>query len=517
MNDVLLRLEGVSKSFGGVRAVRDVDLEVRRGEVHVLLGENGAGKSTLMNVLYGLYDPTEGEILVNDKPVTFKGPGDAMAAGIGMVHQHFMLVPVFTVAENVALGNEATKAGGMLDLQETRTRIRRISDQYGFDVDPDAVVEDLPVGVQQRVEIIKALVRDAEVLILDEPTAVLTPKETDELLGIMAQLKADGKSIVFISHKLREVKAVSDVITVVRRGKVVGTADPSASTTELASLMVGRSVSLTLDKKPATPGEVTFRVQDLTVQAANGQHVVDGLSFEVAEGEILAIAGVQGNGQTELTEAIMGLQDHVTGSITLNGNQLLGRSVKEVIRAGVGFVPEDRSVEGLVGTFSVAENLILNRYDDAPFAKGLSMSQSAMEQNAQEKIAEYDVRTQSAQSAAGTLSGGNQQKVVMAREFSRPLKLFIASQPTRGVDVGSIEFLHRRIVAERDGGTPVIIVSTELDEVLELADRIAVLYRGHLMGIVPGTVSRDVLGLMMAGMPADEALAQAHDVQGGDL
>lgn len=281
--------------------------------------------------------------------------------------------------------------------------------------------------------------------------------------------------------------------------------------------MVGRSVSLTLDKKPATPGEVTFRVQDLTVQAPNRRHVVDGLSFEVAEGEILAIAGVQGNGQTELTEAIMGLQDHVTGSITLNGNQLLGRGVKEVIRAGVGFVPEDRSVEGLVGTFSVAENLILNRYDDAPFARGLSMSQSAMEQNAQAKIAEYDVRTQSAQSAAGTLSGGNQQKVVMAREFSRPLKLFIASRPTRGVDVGSIEFLHRRIVAERDGGTPVIIVSTELDEVLELADRIAVLYRGRLMGIVPGTVSRDVLGLMMAGMPADEALAQAHDVQGGDL
>ncbi|MHA7239423.1 ABC transporter ATP-binding protein [Arthrobacter sp. TMS1-12-1] len=512
-----LELIGITKRFGSLVANDSIDLVVEPGQVHSLLGENGAGKSTLMNVLYGLYDPTEGEILVDDKPVTFKGPGDAMAAGIGMVHQHFMLVPVFTVAENVALGNEATKAGGMLDLQKTRTRIRQISDQYGFDVDPDAVVEDLPVGVQQRVEIIKALVRDAQVLILDEPTAVLTPKETDELLGIMRQLKADGTSIVFISHKLREVKAVSDVITVIRRGKVVGTAHPSASTTELASLMVGRSVSLTLDKKPATPGEVTFRVSDLTVQAANGQRVVDGLSFEVAQGEILAVAGVQGNGQTELTEAIMGLQDHVTGSITLGGKELLGRSVKDVIRAGVGFVPEDRSVDGLVGTFSVAENLVLNRYDDAPFARHMSMSPAVIEKNAEEKIAEYDIRTQSASAPAGTLSGGNQQKVVMAREFSRPLELFIASQPTRGVDVGSIEFLHRRILAERDGGTPVIIVSTELDEVLELADRIAVLYRGRLMGILPGTVSRDVLGLMMAGMAGDEALAQAHDVQGGNL
>ncbi|WP_294564282.1 ABC transporter ATP-binding protein [uncultured Arthrobacter sp.] len=511
-----LELKGITKRFGSLVANDHIDLVVEPGQVHSLLGENGAGKSTLMNVLYGLYQPTEGTILVNDKPVTFSGPGEAMASGIGMVHQHFMLVPVFTVAENVALGNETVGAGGLLNLSETRTRIRQISDQYGFDVDPDAIVEDLPVGVQQRVEIIKALVRDAEVLILDEPTAVLTPKETDELLGIMGQLKADGKSIVFISHKLREVKAVSDVITVIRRGKVVGTAEPGASTTELASLMVGRSVSLTLQKAPAAPGEVTFSVRDLTVRAANGQNVVDGLSFDIAQGEILAIAGVQGNGQTELTEAIMGLQEHVSGSITLDGEELLGRSVRDVIKEGVGFVPEDRSVEGLVGTFSVAENLILNRYDEAPFARGLTMRPAVIEKNAQEKIAEYDVRTQSASAAAGTLSGGNQQKVVMAREFSRPLKLFIASQPTRGVDVGSIEFLHKRIVAERDGGTPVMIVSTELDEVLELADRIAVLYRGRLMGIVPADTSRDVLGLMMAGMHADEALAQATELQGGD-
>ena len=511
-----LELKGITKRFGSLVANDHIDLVVEPGQVHSLLGENGAGKSTLMNVLYGLYQPSEGTILVDDRPVTFTGPGDAMASGIGMVHQHFMLVPVFTVAENVALGNESVGAGGMLNLSETRARIRKISDQYGFDVDPDAIVEDLPVGVQQRVEIIKALVRDAEVLILDEPTAVLTPKETDELLGIMGQLKADGKSIVFISHKLREVKAVSDVITVVRRGKVVGSAAPSASTTELASLMVGRAVSLTLNKAPATPGEVTFQVKDLTVRAANGQRVVDGLSFGIAQGEILAVAGVQGNGQTELTEAIMGLQEHVSGSVTLHGEELIGRSVRDVIKEGVGFVPEDRSVEGLVGTFSVAENLILNRYDEAPFARGLTMRPAVIEKNALEKITEYDVRTQSASAAAGTLSGGNQQKVVMAREFSRPLKLFIASQPTRGVDVGSIEFLHKRIVAERDGGTPVMIVSTELDEVLELADRIAVLYRGRLMGIVPGNTSRDVLGLMMAGMPADEALSQATELQGGD-
>ena len=368
-----LELKGITKRFGTLVANDHIDLVIEPGQVHSLLGENGAGKSTLMNVLYGLYEPTEGQILVNGKPVVFSGPGDAMAAGIGMVHQHFMLVPVFTVAENVALGNETTRAGGSLNLETTRSRIRKISEQYGFDVDPDAVVEDLPVGVQQRVEIIKALIRDAEVLILDEPTAVLTPRETDELLAIMRQLCDDGKSVVFISHKLREVKAVSDVITVIRRGKVVGDAPPSASTTELASMMVGRSVSLNLQKEPAKLGEATFQVRDLVVLSDTGQAVVDHLSFEIAQGEILAVAGVQGNGQTELTEAIMGLQEHVTGSIKLDGEELVGRSVAQIIDAGVGFVPEDRSVDGLVGTFTVAENLVLNRYNKAPFAKGLSM------------------------------------------------------------------------------------------------------------------------------------------------
>ena len=510
-----LELKGITKRFGTLVANDHIDLVIEPGQVHSLLGENGAGKSTLMNVLYGLYEPTEGQILVNGKPVVFSGPGDAMAAGIGMVHQHFMLVPVFTVAENVALGNETTRAGGSLNLETTRSRIRKISEQYGFDVDPDAVVEDLPVGVQQRVEIIKALIRDAEVLILDEPTAVLTPRETDELLAIMRQLCDDGKSVVFISHKLREVKAVSDVITVIRRGKVVGDAPPSASTTELASMMVGRSVSLNLQKEPAKLGEATFQVRDLVVLSDTGQAVVDHLSFEIAQGEILAVAGVQGNGQTELTEAIMGLQEHVTGSIKLGGEELVGRSVAQIIDAGVGFVPEDRSVDGLVGTFTGAENLVLNRYNKAPFARGLSMRPAVVAENAAKKIDEFDIRTQSAEAAAGTLSGGNQQKVVMARELSRPLSLFIASQPTRGVDVGSIEFLHKRIVAERDGGTPVMIVSTELDEVLELADRIAVLYSGRLMGIVPGNTSRDVLGLMMAGMSAEDALSHQSEIEGG--
>lgn len=503
-----LELKGITKSFGALVANDHIDLVVESGEIHSLLGENGAGKSTLMNVLYGLYEPTEGQILIDDKPVNFSGPADAMASGIGMVHQHFMLVPVFTVVENVALGAEATKFGGVLDLAQTRKKIREISDRFGFDVDPDALVEDLPVGVQQRVEIIKALVRNAKILILDEPTAVLTPQETDELMDIMRQLKASGTSIVFISHKLREVKAISDTITVIRRGKVVGSAEPSASTTELANLMVGRAVSLNLNKADAVPGEIAFKVTNLSVMNDAGLLLLDDVTFSVAKGEILAVAGVQGNGQTELTEAVLGLHKHVTGSVVLAGKELLGRSVRQVLDAGVGFVPEDRQDDGLVGEFSIAENLILDLYTKQPYSRRGSLQRAFISKNADEKVAEFDVRTQSSESAASTLSGGNQQKVVLARELARPLKLFIASQPTRGVDVGSIEFLHKRIVAERDSGTPVIIVSTELDEVLELGDRIAVLFAGKLMGVVPGKSSRELLGLMMAGLPADEAQAQ---------
>ena len=499
-----LELRGITKRFGSFAANEDVHLTVESGRVHTLLGENGAGKSTLMNVLFGLYEPTEGEILLDGRSVRFSGPGEAMRAGIGMVHQHFMLVPVFTVAENVALGDEHTRAAGILDLEATRRRIREISDQYGFHVDPDAVVEDLPVGVQQRVEIIKALVRDARILILDEPTAVLTPQETDELLEIIRQLRADGTAVVFISHKLREVKAISDDITVLRRGRVVSTADPTADAAELAALMVGRDVVLHRAKAEPRLGEETFRVEHLTVVGPTGQVLVNDVSFGIRQGEVLAVAGVQGNGQTELTEAIMGLQPKATGSVRLDGEELLGRSTRRIIRAGVGYVPEDRSTDGLVGSFSVAENMVLNRFDTAPAGTAVQLRPRAIRELAERRVAEFDVRTQGVDLPVSSLSGGNQQKVVMARELVDGLRLFIASQPTRGVDVGSIEFLHDRIIAERDAGTPVLIVSTELDEVMELADRIAVMYHGRIVDIVPGDASRDRLGLLMAGQTAGD-------------
>ncbi|MGO0576621.1 ABC transporter ATP-binding protein [Ornithinimicrobium panacihumi] len=519
-----LELRGITKVFGPLVANDHIDLVVEPGEIHALLGENGAGKSTLMNVLYGLYDPDGGQILLDDKEVTFKGPGDAVAAGIGMVHQHFMLVPVFTVAESVALGYEPTGPAGTLKLDEARSRVKEISDRFGFHVDPDAVIEDLPVGVQQRVEIIKALSRDAKVLILDEPTAVLTPQETDELIGIMGELKEAGTSIVFITHKLREVRAIADRITVIRRGKVVGQASPTSTETELASLMVGRSVNLSVAKEPSQPGDAAFQVRDLSVVAPNGTVLVDDISFDVHAGEILCIAGVQGNGQTELAEVILGLEEADAGSVVLDGQDLKGKGVKQRLHAGIGFVPEDRSTDGVVSSFTIAENLVLDLYDTPPFAKGISMSPAKVAANAEQRTEEFDVRYTSVQDPISTLSGGNAQKVVLAREMSRPLRLLVASQPTRGLDVGSIEFVHKRIVAERDQGTPVIIVSTELDEVLNLADRIAVMYRGRIVGIVDvaeeaasGGVSRDMLGLMMAGVPMDEARTQAaehHSVLG---
>lgn len=497
-----LEFRGVTKRFGNFTANDQVSFTVESGEIHSLLGENGAGKSTLMNVLFGLYEPDGGEILLDGEPVQFEGPGDAMAAGIGMVHQHFMLIPVFTVAENLMLGHEPTKLAGILDLEQARAKVREISARFGFNLDPDAKVEDLPVGAQQRVEIIKALARDVKVLVLDEPTAVLTPQETDELMTIMKQLAGEGTSIIFITHKLREVKAVADRITVMRLGKVVGKANPEASTTELAELMVGRAVELSTSKNPTSPGAPSLIVENLTLVDKQGIALLNNVSFEIRAGEILAIAGVQGNGQTELTETLIGLRHGAKGSVKLNNEELLSKSVRERIDAGISYIPENRSRDGLISGFSVAENLMLNRSHGAPFVKSGTLQMGFRESFATEAISEFDIRTQGPDSKASSLSGGNQQKVIIAREFLSETNILIASQPTRGVDVGSIEFIHERIIALRDRGLPVLIVSTELDEVQNLADRIAVMYQGRIVGIVPADTPRSTLGKMMAGIAA---------------
>ncbi|MHB1613956.1 MAG: ABC transporter ATP-binding protein [Actinomycetes bacterium] len=495
-----LELTGITKRFGALVANDHIDLVVAPGEVHALLGENGAGKTTLMNVLYGLISPDDGQVLVDGQPVHFHSPADAIAAGIGMVHQHFMLIPVFTVAESLMLGDERTRGFGLLDRRRARRDVEELSTRFGLPVPPDALIEDLPVGVQQRVEILKALRRDASLLILDEPTAVLTPQEIEELFTVMRRLRDSGRSIVFITHKLKEVKAIADRITVIRRGQVVGTPAPSASESELASLMVGRTVALEIDKAPATPRDVVLAVSGLTVADDRGQVVVRGVDFQVRGGEILALAGVEGNGQTELIEALMGLRPTLGGSVLLDGVELAGAPTRTVLHAGVGYVPEDRQEDGLVGDFSVADNLVLDLYDQVPYAHGLAMRSSAVESNARERVAEFDVRTTSTTTSVGTLSGGNQQKVLLARELSRPLRLLLVMQPTRGLDVGSTEFVHRRIVAERDTGTAVVLASSELDEVLGLADRIAVMYRGQIVGERPAGASRAEVGLLMAGV-----------------
>lgn len=499
-----LELRGITKRFGALVANDSIDLIVQAGEIHALLGENGAGKSTLMNVLYGLYSSDEGEILLDDKAQNFSGPGDAMAAGIGMVHQHFMLIPVFTVAENVALGHEPTGLAGSLDMAAARKRVIEISDRFGFNVDPDALIEDLPVGVQQRVEIIKALSRDAKVLVLDEPTAVLTPQETDELMQIMRQLAGSGTSIVFITHKLREVREVADRITVIRLGRVVGIAKPTDSTSELASLMVGRDVALTVSKTSSELGREVLRVENVSVLDDRMHRAVNDVSFSVQGGEILALAGVQGNGQTELAEALLGLRSVIKGAglIEINGQDLTSASVREVLEAGVAFIPEDRKKDGLVGEFTIAENLMLNQSFKSRFTKPSGINFASRKSIAADLVKRFDVRTPSIDTPAGKLSGGNQQKVVVARELSRDVDLLIASQPTRGVDVGSIEFIHEQIISERDRGKAVVLISTELDEVLALADRIAVMYRGKIVGIVGPDTTRESLGKMMAGVAA---------------
>jgi len=495
-----LEIQGLTKRFGDFTANDHIDLTIETGEIHCLLGENGAGKSTLMNMLYGLLTPTEGRIMADGRELDLSGPADAIAAGIGMVHQHFMLVPVFTVAENVMLGRESVRRGGVLDRKTAAAKVRELSDQYGLSVDPDALVGDLPVGVQQRVEIIKALANDAEVLILDEPTAVLTPQEIEELMDVMRRLRERGTSIIFITHKLREVKAVGDRISVIRRGKVVGTAEPTVPETQLAEMMVGRSVRLVVDKKPATPGSVVLEARDLVVYDPRGHEVVKGVGFEARAGEILGIAGVQGNGQTELIKSLLGLVAPDAGSVLLEGRDITRAGPRASLESGIGFIPEDRGHDGYVGSFSVSENLVLDMIHDQRFASGPALKMAAIEQNARERIDQFDIRTQGPSEPITSLSGGNQQKVVVARELSRPLRVLIASQPTRGVDVGSIEFIHQRIVAERDEGTAVILVSTELDEIFALSDRIAVMYDGRIVATVAPDVSREKIGLLMAGV-----------------
>jgi simple sugar transport system ATP-binding protein len=494
-----LEIKGITKKFGDLVANDSIDLKVNNSQILAILGENGAGKSTLMNVVYGLLPADSGEILIDGKKVEINSPADALAVGIGMVHQHFMLVPVFTVAENIVLGHEQSQRG-VITLTEAKAKIKKICDEFKFEIDPDALIENLPVGVQQRVEIIRALMYDAKVLILDEPTAVLTPQETDELLNMMKALKSKGTSIIFITHKLREVKEVADQITVIRRGKVVGTVDPSTSQEELASLMVGRNVDLKVDKSNSTLGETILKIDRLNIYDGSGRAIVSNLSIDIKSGEILAIAGVQGNGQSEIARAIMNLESHVTGSIKVEGSEILGKTVHESIKTGIAFIPESRELDGLIGSFSIAENLILNIHDVEPFAKFGQLSKSAIANNASERVKEFDIRTQSINESASSLSGGNKQKVVLARELSRDVKVVVASQPTRGLDVGSIEFVHERILAERASGRAILLISTELDEVIALADRIAVIYRGEILGVVEPSVTREKLGLMMAGV-----------------
>ena len=495
-----LEMRGITKRYPGVVANDAIDLDIRPGEIHALLGENGAGKTTLMNVLYGLARPDEGQILLDGAEVHLTGPSDAIARGISMVHQHFMLIPVLTVAENIVLGEESTTRAFFLDRNEAHRRIIDLGRRFGFELDPEAKVGSLSVGWQQRVEILKALYRDAKILVLDEPTAVLTPQETEEIFEVLRRLAAEGHSIVFISHKLYEVLEIADRITVIRRGKVVGERVPAETNEEdLAELMVGREVSLTVDRGESHPADPVVRVEGLVVRDDRGQEVVHGIDLEVRAGEILGIAGVAGNGQDELVEAIVGLRKPIAGTVTLDGQEITGKGSRAIYETGVAYVPADRHRFGLVLSFSIADNLVLTSYHRPPYSRGLLRNDAAIRQTAEERIKAFDIRTTSADAKAATLSGGNQQKVVIAREFARDLRLLVLDQPTRGLDVGSIEFIHRQTIAKRDVGTAILLVSAELDEILELSDRIAVIYRGRLVAVRDGrTADKNEIGILMA-------------------
>jgi general nucleoside transport system ATP-binding protein len=501
---VSLELRGITKQFPGVLANDDVNLSVAEGEIVALLGENGAGKTTLMNILYGLYTPTAGEVLIDGEPLELRSPGDAIAAGIGMVHQHFMLVPVFTVAENVILGEEPTKSLGRLDKRRAHDTVRRISSRYNLDVDPEAMIEDLPVGIQQRVEIIKVLEREARFVVFDEPTSVLTPAEVERFFDIARTLKSDGKGIIFISHKLGEALEIADRIVIMRRGRTVAEVVPKEVTEEkLAELMVGRPVDLVVSKAEAKPAAVVLAVDGIVVLDDRNHRAVDGVSFEVRAGEIVGIAGVQGNGQTQLVETLTGLRPSLGGVVRINGEDVTTMSPRAIHEREVAHVPEDRQRSGLVLPFTVTENIVLDSYYERPISRGVQMNWDAARDRAVRLVDEYDVRTPSVDVLVSTLSGGNQQKVIVAREFDRDTALVIASQPTRGIDVGSIEYIHSRIVEERDEGAAVLIVSSELDEILALSDRILVMYAGRIAGEFDGSATATEIGLAMLGSQGD--------------
>lgn len=499
---VVLQAKNITKRFPGVLANDKVDLTLAQGEIIALLGENGAGKSTLMNIIYGLYQPDGGEVWIKGEQAMLNSPRDAIAHGIGMVHQHFQLVPVMTVAENVVLGSEITNRLGFLNHRRAIMHVRELSQRHGLELNPTDIVEDLPVGTQQRVEIIKALYRRADILILDEPTAVLTPQESMELFRVMRDLAQDGVSIIFITHKLREVFAVADRIVVMRDGQVVGSVTPEASTqSSLASMMVGREVMMRVPNRQTIPGRSVLSVENLVAVDERGYSAVTGVSFEVRSGEVLGIAGVQGNGQTELVEVLTGLRRARSGKIQINGKDLSQATPRQIAESGAAHIPEDRQRYGMVLAYSVAENLVLKDYYKTPFTQRFTLDRQAISDHAAQLVREFDIRTPSIETAGSSLSGGNQQKLVVAREVGGPVSVLIASQPTRGLDVGSIEYIHQRIIEQRDAGVAVILVSAELDEIIALSGRIAVMYQGVIVATLSAKdATREQLGLLMAGV-----------------